>query len=344
MKKVLVTGGCGFIGSWCCQYYRQKGWQAIAFDNMTKHELVRTGYNVEKARDYNLCMLQEIGVEVVVEDVRSKEAVFEYAKDCDFIIHTAAQPAMTISMEEPALDFSTNVMGTLNVLEAAKQFDLPMVNCATIHVYGNNINQQLEETKTRFVCNPVSIDEDYPILTGTLTPLHASKAAADIYTKVYADAYKCKVASFRLTGLYGERQFGGEDHGWVANFSIKAISGMPLTIYGNGKQLRDILYAHDLIRAFDCFYNNPVPGIYNIGGDRNNMISLLECIDVIADILGRKPQVQFGPERLGDLKYFVCNTTKAGKILHWQPSFTPREGIERLIGWVQEHKEIFQQG
>ena len=339
--RVLVTGGCGFIGSWCCKYYITKGWQVVSYDNMTKHELVRTGYNTEKARNYNLDCLSKMGVEGVTQDIRDKDTLFLYAKESDFIIHTAAQPAMTISSEDFYLDFSTNVIGTLNVLEAAREFDIPIVNCATIHVYGNTINNELKESKTRYTRDVEGINEEYPILGGTLTPLHASKAAADSYVKVFADTNKVKAASFRLTGLYGERQLGGEDHGWVANFSIRAMLNQPLRVYGAGKQVRDILYAQDLVEAFDAFYRNPVPGIYNIGGGAFTSISLIECIDMIADIMRVKPRVEFHPDRFGDLRYFVCDTAKAQKLLGWQPKVPPKEGISNLIKWIQENLDLF---
>jgi CDP-paratose 2-epimerase len=341
MKRVLVTGGCGFVGSWVCEYYIKRGIEVISYDNMTKHELMRTGYNVERSRNYNWEYLEKLGVKLVKADIRDREELFEYTSGCDFIVHTAAQPAMTISIENPELDFTTNVLGTINVLEAAKKFNIAVVSCATIHVYGNEINKELKEEKTRYVRKPIQIDETYPITGGILTPLHASKSSADIYVRAYADTYKVKAASFRLTGLYGPRQFGGEDHGWVANFCIRAILDLPITIYGTGKQLRDILYVSDVVKAFDAFYKNPVGGVYNIGGGRKNMISLLECIKMIENILGKKIEVNFAEERLGDLKYFVCDIKKARKILGWEPEVKPLEGIKKLIEWVEENKELF---
>jgi len=339
--RILVTGGCGFIGSWVCEYYAQRGREVISYDNMTKYELMRTGYNVDEVRNYNWEYLKKLGVKLVEADVRNREELFEYAKDCNFIVHTAAQPAMTLSIEDPQLDFSTNVLGTVNVLEAARKFNIPVVSCATIHIYGNEINRELKEGKKRYLRKPVSINESYPTLTGTITPLHASKASADIYVRTYIDTYKVKAASFRLTGLYGERQFGGEDHGWVANFSIRAITGLPITIYGTGKQVRDILYAGDVVSAFDSFYQRPRPGIYNIGGGRENMISLLESIELISEILHKKIQVRFTPERMGDLRYFVCDIKKAKKVLGWSPKIRPREGIGKLIKWIEENKKLF---
>jgi len=340
--KVLVTGGCGFIGSWVCEYYVRHGHKVVAYDNMIKNELMRTGYNVERARNFNWDYLKALGVRLVKADVCNKEELFEHASGCSFIIHTAAQPAVTISIEDPLLDFKTNVLGTVNVLEAAKRFKIPVVSCATIHVYGNMINSELTQSKTRYLRKPAGIDEKYPTLSGLLTPLHASKSSADTYVRTYIDTYNVRAASFRLTGLYGPRQLGGEDHGWVANFCIRAMIGLPITIFGTGKQVRDILYSQDLVRAFEAFRRHPVPGVYNIGGGRENMISLVESIDIISSILGRKLDVRFEKARFGDLKYFVCNSTKARNKLCWQSEVRPVEGIKSLISWIEANGDLFQ--
>ncbi|MDI6840289.1 MAG: NAD-dependent epimerase/dehydratase family protein [bacterium] len=342
--KVLVTGGCGFLGSHICEFYVKKGVEVVSYDNMTKYELQRTGYATEEARNYTWNYLKNIGVKVVKADVRNFEELIDNAQGCDYIIHTAAQPAMTISWEDPRLDVTTNVMGSFNVLETAKMLKIPVASCATIHVYGNKINQTLSESDTRYVREPEAIDESYPTLEGTLTPLHASKAAGDIYVKVYIDTYGVEAASFRLTGIYGIRQFGGEDHGWVANFAIRSVLNWPITIYGSGKQVRDIIYATDVCRAFDAFYHSRKPGIYNIGGGTETAISLLECIDIIAEIKGKKPEVKFGPDRLGDLRYFICDITKAQKELNWKPLIMPKQGIRTLIEWIEENKKLFSKG
>ncbi len=339
--KVLVTGGCGFLGSHVCEYYINKGDSVISYDNMTKHELKRTGFAADAARDYNWDYLKNIGVELVKADVRDYEKLFEYARKCDYIIHTAAQPAMTISWEDPVLDITTNVMGTFNVLEAARHVKIPVACCATVHVYGNGINDTLKEGDKRYIRNPSGIDEKHPTLEGTLTPLHASKAAGDIYIKAYIDTYKLEAASFRLTGIYGTRQFGGEDHGWVANFSIRSVMGWQSTIYGTGKQVRDIIYATDVCEAFDAFYKTRKAGIYNIGGGDKTAISLLECFDIIEDIRGEKPDFKFEAERHGDLSYFICDISKANKYLQWEPKVMPKEGISKLIAWIADNKNIF---
>lgn len=340
--KVLVTGGCGFIGSHTCEFYINKGAQVVSYDNMTKYELERTGYATSAAREYNWNLLKNMGVTMVKGDVRNYEQLLESAGGCDFLIHTAAQPAMTISIESPDLDFSTNVLGTFNVLKVAKELKIPVVSCCTIHVYGNRINETVQEGQTRYLREPAAIDEHHPIMEGTLTPLHASKRSSEIYVQTFIDTYGIEAASFRLTGLYGPRQFGGEDHGWVANFSIRAILGWPLTVYGTGRQVRDILYATDVAEAFQAFYERRRPGIYNIGGGVGCSISLLECIELIGKIKGKEPTVRYGEGRLGDLLYFVCDSSKAKRELGWEAKVPPKEGIRLLINWVQENVEFFQ--
>lgn len=339
--KILVTGGCGFLGSHVCEFYLKKGSEVISYDNMTKYELKRTGLATEAARSYNRDYLKNLGVKMVKADVRNLEELIDRAQGCDYIIHTAAQPAMTISWEEPLLDITTNVIGTFNVLETARRLKIPVASCATIHVYGNRINETLKEEDMRYVRDPEGIDENHPTLEGTLTPLHASKASGDVYVKAYIDTYGLEAASFRLTGIYGTRQFGGEDHGWVANFAIRSILGRPITIFGTGKQVRDIIYATDVCEAFDAYYRTRNSGLYNIGGGPQTAISLLECIDILEDINGKRPHVKFEPDRHGDLRYFVCNIGKANKELGWTPKILPRNGIEKLIAWITNNREIF---
>jgi CDP-paratose 2-epimerase len=339
--KVLVTGGCGFLGSHVCESFVRKGENVVSLDSMTKYELQRTGYATEEAREYNWNSLKALGVEMVKEDIRNAEALLDHAAGCDYIVHTAAQPAMTISWEDPVLDFSTNVAGTFNVLEAARRHNVPVASCASIHVYGNRINETLAESPTRYSRTPAAIDELHPTMEGNLSPLHASKMSADLYVQTYAKVYGVKAATFRLTGIYGPRQFGGEDHGWVANFSIRALLGWPLTIFGTGKQLRDILYADDAAAAFHAFYEQQEPGVYNVGGGEACAISLLECIDVIRDLCGREVSVRYEEDRYGDLRYFVCDIAKVRTRLKWEPKVLPGDGIERLIAWIKSNLHLF---
>lgn len=339
--KVLVTGGCGFLGSHVCEKFRNEGWEVISYDNMTKYELGRTGYGTEKTRSFNWDQLKAMGCEMVKEDVCNEEAIKDYSNGCNYIIHTAAQPAMTISWEDPRLDFNTNVLGTFNVLDAARKHKIPVVNTSSIHVYGNSINDTLTEGETSYMRNPASIDENYPVMVGEISPLHASKMAAEHYVRTFTDMLKTPAASFRFTGIYGSRQFGGEDHGWVANFAIRAFFGLPLRIFGTGKQSRDIIYASDGAQAYLDYFKSPVPGVYNIGGGVENKISLIECINEIADVLGKKLQIEYHPERPGDMRYFICDITEANKKFGFKPTIKPRKGVEMLLEWIEKNREVF---
>ncbi|MCX6748468.1 MAG: NAD-dependent epimerase/dehydratase family protein [Candidatus Pacearchaeota archaeon] len=340
--RVLVTGGCGFLGTNICLYYKNKDADVIAYDNLTKHEFSRNPYMRPSARNHTYETLKKSGVDVLIGDVRDKNYLLEAAKNCDYICHTAAQPAMTISWEDPELDFSTNTLGTFNVLDVARKLDIPVAICSTVHTYGPDlINSQLKEEETRYTRIPASINEELPLLQGMVTPLHASKRCNEIYAQSYIDTYSLPVSCFRLTGIYGPHQFGGEDHGWVANFAIRSIIGEPITIFGTGKQVRDILYASDVAAAFDAFYNNKKPGIYTLGGGEPNMISLNECITLIKKITAQNPEIIFDKDRPGDLRYFVGDHSKFTKATGWTPKIRPSEGVARLISWVKENESLF---
>ena len=339
--KILVTGGCGFLGSHVCELFLEKGWEVVSYDNMTKSELARTGYATDAARNHNWDVLKQLGVNMVKADIGDSVALLDASTGCDFIVHTAAQPAMTISWENPRLDLNTNVVGTFNVLETARARKIPVVNTSSIHVYGNSINDTLTEGATSFMRDPVSISEDHPVMVGEISPLHASKMSAENYVRTFHDMYKVCAATFRFTGIYGERQFGGEDHGWVANFAIRSVFDQPLRIFGTGKQARDILYARDAAQAYWNFFQNPCPGTYNIGGGPDTKISLLECIALIGELLGKKQEILFEAERPGDMKYFVCDTARA-RSFGFAPTTSPRQGVQRLLNWIQENRNCFQ--
>ncbi len=339
--KVLITGVAGFLGTHVAEYFKNKGWDVMGIDNLTDYELKRTKFDVKKARKHNLEFLEEIGVEFKIKDVRI--LTIKECEDIDFIIHCAAQPAMTIAIENPKLDMSNNVEGTVNMLDIARKLKIPFVNCSSIHIYGNSGNKGLVEKETRFELQegtPQTISEISGILEGDLTPLHASKRATELYTQAYAETYRMRTASFRLTGMYGPRQFGGMDHGWVANFAIRTIKGRELTIFGTAKQVRDILYAEDAARAFYLWYEKGSSGIYNIGGGMEASVSLRECIDIIASQSNKEPIIKMEKKRFGDLYYFVCDYRKAEEAFGWKPSIFPVDGISRLISWIKKNEEI----
>ena len=338
MKKVIVTGGCGFLGSHVCQLFLARGWKVEAYDNMSKFELMRTGYNIEKARDYNKNLLIKQGVQVQLADIRDFDALLECSQHADYIIHTAAQPAMTIALEDPKFDFDNNALGALNVLEVGRRVGIPVALCSTIHVYGNGDNKHLKHllnTKRYY-------KEEDDILTGGITPLHVSKHIDELYGRAYVESYNSKVAVFRLTGFYGPRQLGGEDHGWVANFAIRTVLDLPIKIFGTDKQVRDILYVTDVAQAFLRWYENGQPsGLYNVCGGHDCVTSLGECIHMLCQITGKQQDLILEPARKGDLWYFVGDYTKAEKAFKWHPNIMPRDGIQSLVEWIEENRGLF---
>jgi len=341
--KILVTGGCGFLGSHVCELFREKGWEVAAYDNMTKFEVSRIQFgNQERIRNYNKEFLQEIGVDVVEGDIRHRRHLPAAVEGCDYIVNCAAQPTMTLSAENPLLDFEVNVQGMLNILEAARKYHIPVATCSSIHVYGTGINDSLTEGEDRYYRRPELISEEHSVLTGHLTPLHASKRCAEIYIQTYIDTYNIRAANFRLTGIYGPRQFGSEDHGWVSLLAIKTMMGLPIQLIGNGKQVRDILYVEDAAKAFDYWFRAECPsGTYNIGGGSDNMISVLQCLEKLSTLYGREQSLTPGGKREGDLLYFACDNRKASGAFGWTPTVEPSEGLRRLTEWLRSNKDIF---
>lgn len=331
------------MGSHVCELFKTKGWNVVAYDDMTKFETDRIQFgDRERIRNYNRDFLESIGVEVVVGQVENSLAVEGYTEDCNYIVNCAAQPTMTLAAEDPWLDFDVNVHGALCLLEAARKRKIPAAFCSSIHVYGTGINDELKEGPDRYYRIPMTIDESHPVLTGELTPLHASKRAMEIYVQTYAQTYGLDLAVFRLTGIYGPRQFGSEDHGWVSLLAIKTMLGLPIQIIGTGKQVRDILYVKDAARAFEQWYENGRPsGTYNIGGGPDTSIAVLGCLDKLCDLNQTRRNIEFGGERRGDLLYFVCDIKKAWHAFGWYPTASVNYGLKELVGWLQSVRDIF---
>jgi len=325
--------------------FKDHGWDVVAFDNMTKFEYSRIPYfDVGKVREYNADMLEAIGVEVDMEDIRDTQVLYDAAYGCNLVVHCAAQPAMTIAIENPQLDLEVNVQGTLNVLAVCKYKDIPMANCSTVHVYGTGRNATLYQNGERFYLGKGdgTISEDGGIMGGKLTPLHASKRAAEIYVQAYTDTYRIQAANFRLTGIYGPRQFGGEDHGWVANFAIRTVLGLPIKIFGTDKQVRDILYVKDAASAFLKWYEAGCPpGTYNVGGGVACVTSLRGCLDILRNVTGKEQEITIEPPRQGDMYYFCCDTRHARESFGWAPVVFPQTGIRELVKWIEDNKEVF---
>jgi CDP-paratose 2-epimerase len=343
--KILVTGGAGFIGSHVVEWFAKNGDEVIAIDNFLRNEIFG---NKMKNQLYNWSYIKQYkNVKLIESDIRNFNEIKDIARNVEVIIHTAAQVAVTTSLINPRIDFEINALGTFNVLEVARLNDSTVIFCSTNKVYGENLNRiPIEEKETRYEFTDPKykegIPEDFPVdLTGH-SPYGCSKLAADIYVQDYAHTYGLKTAVFRQSCIYGERQFGVEDQGWVAWFVIATLTGRPITIYGNGKQVRDLLYVKDLIKAFDLFLNSKVKHIVlNIGGGLRNALSLIETLNMLKQLTGKVPSISFTAWRPMDQKIYISNIKKAKEVLNWEPQITPKEGIKNLVKWVGENLALF---
>jgi len=339
--KILVTGGAGFIGSNLADYFLGKNLEVLVFDNLSRSGAEK---NLEWLKSKHKNKFTFINA-----DVRDFDKLKQSLKDVDAVFHTAAQVAVTTSIKNPRGDFETNALGTLNLLEAVRQNNTNpvIVYTSTNKVYGDNVNKiPLVEKETRYeFADPKFYDgipETFPTDAGEHTPYGCSKYTGDVYMKDYSKVYGLSTVIFRMSCIYGPRQFGNEDQGWIAHFIISSILGIPLVIYGNGKQVRDALFIDDLVKAFELTINNinKIKGnAYNIGGGSENTISLLELLNMLKK-LELKPKYHFDDWRAGDQKVYISNISALEK-LGWRPKISVTEGVQRLINWVNENKTIF---
>ncbi|MBI5158743.1 GDP-mannose 4,6-dehydratase [Candidatus Micrarchaeota archaeon] len=343
--KVLVTGGAGFIGSHVAEFYAQKGAEVIVFDNLSRGELL--GKPLKNAK-YNWDFLSKNrNVALVKGDVRNSSELEKAAKNANVIVHTAAQTAVTSSVSNPAVDFEVNARGTFNVLEAARKSgagDVSVVYCSTNKVYGNNVNNvEIREKEKKYEFAGVEgINEQFSVDLCEHTPYGCSKLSGDLYAQDYAHLHGLKTGVFRMSCIYGTRQFGLEDQGWVAWFAIAAITGTPVTIFGDGKQVRDVLFVSDLVELFNSFVSSSVKnGVYNAGGGPENTLSLLELLSILENETGVKLSPSFAGWRPSDQKVYISDISKASKELNWKPKISPLAGVEKLAGWVEENKNLF---
>ncbi len=343
--KVLVTGGAGLVGSHTAEYYAKRGDEVIAFDNLMRSKLFGSD---KKTVEYNWRYLERYkNIKRIKGDVRSEEDILKAIGDgVDAVIHTAAQPGVPSSIRKPLEDFDINAFGTLNVLECLRQRSpgAVFIYCSTNKVYGENVDKiPLIEKETRYIYKEQDgVSEEMSTdLTGH-TPYGISKLNGDLYTQEYGRLYGMKTAVFRMSCIWGTHQFGFEDQGWVAWFVIASLLNKPITIYGDGKQVRDLLYVEDLVKAYDLFVKSNIKhAVYNIGGGKNNTVSLLEFLDILGKELGKYPKVTFSIWRPSDQKVYISDISKIKKELNWGPTITVSEGVKRLIGWVEENKSLF---
>jgi CDP-paratose 2-epimerase len=345
--RILITGGAGMVGSHCAEFYAQENPKnkVIVLDNLMRSQIF--GYD-KASVEFNWNYLKKFkNITRIKGDVRNdKDVAKAVGKGVDILIHTAGQPGVPSSVRMPKDDFSINAFGTLNVLEAVrkKSKDTIVVYCSTNKVYGENVDKiSLQELEKRYAFRDVAgvSEEMCTDLTGH-TPYGVSKLVGDLYVQEYSYIYKMKTGVFRMSCTYGTRQFGFEDQGWVAWFIIATLFNKPITIYGNGKQVRDMLYADDLVDAFKRFINSDLErGLFNIGGGPENTISLIEFLEELEVLTGKKPKVSFSDWRPSDQKVYITDTSKLQKLLDWKIKVSVKEGIKTLATWVKDNESYF---
>ena len=338
MANVLVTGGCGFIGVNLVHRLLGRGEHVHIFDDFSR-----------RGSEKNLAWLHKLhgnNFQVTRGDVRNVEAIAHAARDADIIYHFAAQVAVTTSVNDPRSDFEINALGTFNTLEAARASGRApiFIFASTNKVYGAMEDLAIVEKPTRYAYRDIQgFDESRPL--DFHSPYGCSKGAGDQYVRDYYRIYGLRTVVFRQSAIYGARQFGVEDQGWMAWFIIAAVLGRRITIYGDGKQVRDMLHVEDLLDAYDAAVTNidRVAGrVYNMGGGRERTISVwAEFGPMLEKLFARRIDVTYSNWRTGDQKVCVYDISRAESELGWKQKFGLETGIEDLYHWVVENKELF---
>ncbi|MFP4292054.1 MAG: GDP-mannose 4,6-dehydratase [Cyclobacteriaceae bacterium] len=339
-ETLLITGGAGFVGTNLASYFIEKNKKVIILDNLNRP-------GVEK----NLRWLREhYPDELIVEvaDIRNPYAVKKAVDQSHFVFHLAAQVAVTISCEQPVMDFQTNLQGTINLLEAIRQSEHqpPIIFTSTNKVYGNLDHMQISENGSRYELpdhQNGGIPESQPL--DFHSPYGCSKGSADAYILDYARTYGLKAVVFRMSCIFGPHQMGTEDQGWVAHFLLQAMKGEKISIYGNGKQVRDVLYVGDLVEAFHLAYEqiDKLSGqAFNIGGGIQNSTSLIELIGKLENQLEEKIEVEFHPWRTGDQRYYVSDTSAFEQASGWKRQVDLDQGLNKLYQWMSQAQQHLQ--
>ncbi len=339
-RGVLITGGAGFIGANLADRLLREGRRVLVFDSLTR-----------PGTEQNLSWLQERHgdrLEFRQADVRDVQAVADAVGRAEQVYHFAAQVAVTSSLDAPFHDFDSNARGTLNVLEAIRRQPHPpsLLFTSTNKVYGGLKDVPLTATNGQYLpeddlLRSRGISEARPL--EFCSPYGCSKGAADQYVLDYARTFGLDAAVFRMSCIYGPRQFGNEDQGWVAHFLIQALRGEPITIYGDGQQVRDVLFVDDLVEAMLAAQSR-MPELrgeaFNIGGGPANTLSLRQLLEMIDGLHGGRPPIRFETWRASDQRYYVSNVSRFSQATGWHPEVSVDEGVERLYRWLAEQHGI----
>lgn len=336
--SVLITGGAGFIGANVADFYLRQGRRVVVYDNFS-----RSGSRINQE-----WLRQEWGdaLRVVEGDVRRPDSrLGEEVEEASVVFHLAAQVAVTTSVVDPRDDFETNALGTFNVLDAVRRSRAQpaVIYSSTNKVYGKMEQVPVHDTGRRYAYaeTPFGIGEEFPL--DFYSPYGCSKGTGDQYVIDFARIYGLRTLVFRQSCIYGPHQFGMEDQGWLAWFTIRALQQRPVTIFGDGKQVRDVLWVGDLVAAYDAALRriDALSGrAYNMGGGPENSLSLLELMELLAARHGRPLAHRFDDWRPGDQKVFISDIRRAARDFDWVPRVGPRDGVDLLARWIEENQAI----
>ena len=335
MKPFVIFGGAGFIGTNLAARVASTGQKVRIVDNLSRQtSALNAGWLRETFPDR---------VELVRGDVRDRDLVKAAVSDAVAVVHFAALVAVTTSMVDPRHDFDVNLLGTFNVLEALRGRKVPLVFASTNKVYGALAGVPLQEGPGRWeptaeLLKRTGISEAAPLQFAS--PDGCSKGAADQYVLDHAECYGMPNVVLRMSCIYGPHQFGNEDQGWVSHFIIAALSGEPLTIYGDGKQLRDVLFVDDVVDAYLAAItrSSSLAGrAFNVGGSPRHTLSLLELVEMLEIICDHELPVRFEPPRHGDQRFYVSDTRAFEAAASWRPKVSPAEGVRALADWLSEN-------
>jgi CDP-paratose 2-epimerase len=337
-KRILITGGAGFVGCNAARFFGARNWNVTVLDNLSRQG---TDKNLAWLRDGTTFDFEHV-------DVRDRAAIDRVMANgrFDAIIHLAAQVAVTTSVTDPSTDFAVNAFGTFNMLDAVRLHcpEAVFIFASTNKVYGKiaGAASELRGNRYAYLERPYGIGETEPL--DFLSPYGCSKGAADQYTLDYARMYKIPATSFRQSCIYGPRQFGVEDQGWVAWFAIASLLGRDITIFGDGKQVRDVLHVDDLLHAYESVIRAPekiAAEAFNVGGGPGQILSLIDLIGMLERRLGRKVPVKWDDWRPGDQQVYISDIRKLDRLLGWKPEIGVEAGITQLIDWVAQNRTAF---
>jgi CDP-paratose 2-epimerase len=338
--RVLITGGAGFIGSNLAHRLIRQGHEVTIFDNLSR---CGSHYNLEWLKETN----GQNAFRLIKKNLTDFDALRQAAEGIECIYHLAGQVAVTASIQNPRQDFEDNALGTFNILEAARLAggDPILIYSSTNKIYGNleHVEMIEEPTRYRYAHLPWGISETMPL--DFHSPYGCSKGTGDQYVHDYFRIYGLRTVIMRQSCVYGYRQFGAEDQGWLAWFIIAALCGQPITIFGDGKQLRDLLFIDDLLDVYEAAVQriHVVAGqVYNIGGGPENTLSVwAEFGNLLEELLGHRVSVHYAGWRPGDQRVYVSDIRKASLELGWKPRISVRKGLTSLFRWIIDHRKLF---